>query len=199
MSAQVNDPVPATVPAPQDIQPEKGFIKDKDARNWFLTRLGHEGMMLDKIQRQNKIVEDTVKGLQEQGGYNTSKTGNSSENNIAGEEDMGVSIGNETRTENHYHYAAPQQPEIPQTQKSNGVSDWKLPAAILTAGALTGAGMYLSKSDGSVHNINPPAQQIIMPENRGPVVDTDLGVGFGQPESIDLVPLQKKENLNNEE
>ena len=42
-------------PTPTALGPENKW--DKLLRYWGYTRLGHEGVMLDKIQRQNRIVE----------------------------------------------------------------------------------------------------------------------------------------------
>lgn len=63
----------------------------KTIKNHMLVRLGHEGMMLDKIMRQNKIVRDGVRSFQR--GETTMGA------DVAKEEDMGVNIGNEI----HYH------------------------------------------------------------------------------------------------
>lgn len=155
------------------------FLRRKDARNAALLKLGHEAVVMDKYMRQNKIVENTVKGLQEQAGYNTGSDGQST----GEEEDMGVSIGNETRTETHYHY--PEQ----QTSKPNNL----LPAAVLAAGLATGAGLYFSRQPDT---IIPPAQQVIVEPSKSPLIDTDIGVGFDEPqqiENIQLVPLQRKQ------
>lgn len=76
-------------------------------------------MMLDKIQRQTKIVEDTVKAQQSEAGIEPSDG-----------EEMGVSIGNE----NHYH------------GKQNG---WALPMAALLGGAITGASLLYGLSQGT--------------------------------------------------
>lgn len=156
------------------------FLKKKDARNAALLRMGHEGVMMEKMMRQNKIVENTVKGLQEQAGYPTSAA---DPNSPSEEDDMGVNIGNETKTENHYHYQQPAQPQPEhQTSKQSNL----VPAAILAAGALTGAGLYFSKPDPA-----PPSQVIVEPSKPN---DYDIGVGFDEPEPInipDLVPLKK--------
>ncbi len=65
--------------------------KEKIARNWFNVRLGHEGMMLDKIQQQQKRVFE----IADRAANGT--TGKPSQS--AGDDDMGVNIGNEI----HYH------------------------------------------------------------------------------------------------
>lgn len=68
--------------------------KERVLRQQMLVRQAHEGMMLEKIQRQNKIVADDVK----------ERLGQSASEGEADE--MGVSIGNET----HYHYQGGGQP-----------------------------------------------------------------------------------------
>lgn len=157
---------------------EEKIIRNKDARNWSLTHLAHRGMMMDKIMRQNKIVENTVKGLQNESGIDTENLD---------EEDMGVNIGNESTTKNYYvEQAAPApppqlppqiimpEPKAPEPQKTN----W-LPASILAAGALTGAGLLYSKDnpEPTVPPAQPPA--VVKPE-----ADYDIGVGFGTPTPI---------------
>lgn len=154
------------------------FLKKKDARNAALLRMGHEAYMLDKITKQDKIVQNTVKGLQEEAGY----TNSADPDSPSEEDDMGVSIGNETKTENHYHYQQPPEPQVNQTNKPNNL----IPASILAAGALTGAGLYFSKPDPA-----PPSQVIVEPSKPN---DYDIGVGFDEPQPInipDLVPLKK--------
>lgn len=156
------------------------FLKRRDARNAALIRMGHEGIMMEKHMRQHKIVENTVKGLQEQAGYKTSHNEESS----SGEEDMGVNIGNESKTETHYHYPQPPQDESDKSKSNN----W-IPASILAAGALTGAGLYFNEPP------TPQPQQIIV-EPQDPTIGADIGVGFDEPEPIEnlqLVPLDKKE------
>ena len=169
-----------------------GVLREKDVRNLALLRIGHEGVMMDKINHQNQAVMDSVKGLQKEAGYEVSKPNP----NSSGEDDMGVSIGNESRTETHHHY----QQEPDKMSASNGneqnkpaASDWKLPASILAAGALTGAGLYLSRDQPSNAIINPPA--VVAPIDRDSAIDTSIGVGFGQPQKIEqlnLVPLDKE-------
>lgn len=162
-----------------------GVLRKKDLRMMGLLRIGHEGVMMDKINRQNRIVEDSVKGLQKEAGYETSQD----PSNEDGEEDMGVSIGNETRTEHHYHYEQPKTEEKPVAEE-NKTSKWLMPAAILGAGALTGAGIYASKEPS-----NPPA--VVVPDDKDTMIDTDIAVGFGKPqkiESLDLVPLDEIES-----
>ena len=71
-----------------------------------LIRLGHEGMMLDKINRQRRIVENGVRA------YQRGETTVSAEDQAVGE-DMGVNVGNTI----HYHMeqpaTPPAQPTVP--------------------------------------------------------------------------------------
>ena len=121
------------------------FLKKKDARNAALLQMGHRAYMLEKTMKQDKIVQDTVKGLQEQAGYKTSADPDSPSEE---DDDMGVNIGNETKTEHHYHYQQPEQP-VNQTSKPSNL----IPASILAAGLLTGAGLYFNKQPAT-----PPQQ-----------------------------------------
>lgn len=74
------------VPEPIDDLP----WREKWFKLFMFTRLGHEGMMLDKIQQQTR----SVLRLAEQ-----AKTGNFQASPESAEDEMGVSIGNEV----HYH------------------------------------------------------------------------------------------------
>lgn len=68
----------------------------KIARNVALKHLTHEGIMLEKIMRQNRMAEKIA---------DVAATGKA--DSIVPEEDMGVAIGNEyhEHNENHYHVA----------------------------------------------------------------------------------------------
>lgn len=68
--------------------------------NWGRLRLGHEGMMLNKILRQNRIVEQLAAQTRE-GKFSGGQTPSDLEG-----EDMGVSIGNEI----HNHYEGGRKP-----------------------------------------------------------------------------------------
>lgn len=133
---------------------------------WAMTRLAHEGMMLDKIQRQSRIVEDSVKHLQKEAGISTEEPEPQGDEES---EQMGVSIGNKVT---HQHYYS-QKTENETTAGSNG----GLKAAILglAASALLGpaAGVathwFLSEDE---------------PAETTPSTDTtsDVTPGFGVPE-----------------
>jgi hypothetical protein len=103
---------------------------EKFKRLWLQMRLGHEGMMLDKIQRQNQIVEQLAKGAQV-GKFN---------GDLGTGRPSGVAIGNETKHETHYHYENTQ----PVTTKSSAF--WPL---LGTAGliGMTALGVYSLKPE----------------------------------------------------
>lgn len=106
---------------------------DKLLRNWAYTRLGHEGMMLDKIDRQNRIVEVLARNA---------ATGDVGDVRGWPEgDDMGVNIGNEI----HYHNTqSPQPTETPtqQTQQPAPSPAAKLwPWALAAAAGLAGFGL----------------------------------------------------------
>ena len=106
---------------------------DKLLRNWAYTRLGHEGMMLDKIDRQNRIVEVLARNA---------ATGDVGDVRGWPEgDDMGVNIGNEI----HYHgthaqQASTQSAEAPKpAAPSPAVKLW--PWALAAAAGLAGFGL----------------------------------------------------------
>lgn len=81
----------ATTEATQEEQPLSW--REKLLKNWMLTRLAHEGAMIDKLQQQQKRMFQVA---------DLALTGKAGEESVSanGDEDMGVSIGNEI----HYHY-----------------------------------------------------------------------------------------------
>lgn len=81
----------AEAPVPPEEVPESW--KEEFGRLWLQTRLGHEAMMLDKMQKQNAEVMALAKAT---------RTGTVGQPDAPEGEDMGVSIGNK---EYHYHYA----------------------------------------------------------------------------------------------
>jgi hypothetical protein len=120
-------------------------------------------MMLDKILRQNKMVEDGVKGLRHENGVGSTYTNADIPHN---EEDMGVNIGNESRTENiHYH-----------TQNGGFTAGnmLALPLSILLAGVISGAGLYFGLKD------NPQEQA----KPQTPDSTAGLIVDFGEPKDF---------------
>lgn len=100
--------------------PQPGAWWDKLFRMWAQTRLAHEGMMLEKIGRQNQIVQQNATALMAEahGGQ------------LPEVEEMGVSIGNET----HNTYTVP---------AANGGTLQKLLPWILAAGL--GGGLLWSQ------------------------------------------------------
>ena len=105
---------------------KKESWREKLERNWFQTRLAHEGMMIGKLREQNKIVQDNIKNM---AGIKSS------------DDEMGdVNIGNETH--NHYDSTttsgvpAPKAPESP--SGLSPLAKGLLGAALLAGGA--GAG-----------------------------------------------------------
>jgi hypothetical protein len=104
--------------------------RQKFLRNWMNTRLGHEGMMLDKILRQNRIVEQLAAQTRN-GKFSGGPTPSVPEG-----EDMGVSIGNEI----HHHYGSKPQATV----KPPSVLGKLLVAASLLAGG-AGAGVLASQ------------------------------------------------------
>jgi len=119
---------------PRTLGPENKW--DKLLRYWGYARLGHEGMMLDKIQRQTRIVEVLARNaatgdVEDMRGWPGTGDG----------DDMGVNIGNEI----HYHGGnGAERPStaLPATAEQPK-KNWLLPLAL--AGALgTGAAIPLA-------------------------------------------------------
>jgi len=134
----------------QTTMPERALLQqgvDWVAKHWARVRLGHEGFMLDKIQRQSRIVEQLAKNAM---------TGDSQATDAwpgnDGGDAMGVNIGDHI----HYHYAdqeteTPQQAETQQPTQSS----WKTKAAIATALLAGGTGVGAMTQAW----LQPPAQE----------------------------------------
>lgn len=106
------------------------------AKYWPRIRLGHEGLMLEKIARQNRIVETLARNTMSGNmGDVTGWPGN------AEEDAMGVNIGDHI----HYHKAepAPASPPVAESQ----LSKW-LPYAV--AAALAVGGYYLGRQSPTI-------------------------------------------------
>lgn len=111
--------------------------REKLMRLWMQSRLAHEGMMLDKIQKQNEMVRElAVKSANGTIGR---------DHKMPSGDDMGVRIGDEV----HNHFwppthgkgtkpTEPTQPTAPTPQQPSSTNDW-LKSALLAAGLL-GAG-----------------------------------------------------------
>ena len=128
--------------------------REKLLRHWMQTRLGHEGMMLEKIRRQNRIVEQLAAQTRD------GKFSGGAVPSVPEGEDMGVSIGNEV----HHHYASEQPARTP--AKLPGVlGKLAVAASILAGGA--GAGVLATQ----LWPTDPPA-----------VVDTDTVTDVTFPE-----------------
>ena len=148
----------STEPQPQEkSQSSSGTDSkwDKLLRNWAYTRLGHEGMMLDRIDRQGRIVEVLAR--------NTATGDLSDMQGWPEGDDMGVNIGNEI----HYHNTqspqlAPQPIETPtpptqQPAPSPAAKLW--PWALAAAAGLAGFGLpyVFTRPD------PPPAAEVEFP------------------------------------
>lgn len=127
--------------------------------NWAGTRLAHEGIMLDKIQRQNRIVQDSVQHLQREAGYEVSDLEASEE-----DDGMGVSIGNKI---NHTHYH----------QEKSDSGGLKSAMIGLAAAAVLGplAGVV---TNWALNDKDEPQESRV-----GAFID--LVPGFGEPEWVD--------------
>ena len=106
---------------PQPNQPDMNWAA-KVQKNWILTRLGHEGLMLDSIQKQGAIVRDSVRWLQDSARVKHTEG--------EGGEAMGVNIGNEI----HYHGWTPPQQQAAQQPQTPPQNNQSTPQATPEAG-----------------------------------------------------------------
>jgi len=104
---------------------------DKFTKNWANIRLGHEALMLDKIQRQNRIVEVVAR--------NTMTGEMEDTEGLPGNDDMGVAIGNEIH--NHWQSSAPADVATSGPSLASKIAPY-LATALLAAGG-TGLGAYV--------------------------------------------------------
>jgi len=116
---------------------------NKIKRNWANARLAHEGMMLEKIRRQNRIAELDARNAM------TGETENTEgwpQTDGKGD-DMGVSIGNE----NHYHYPEPPTlaPSPPESRPSPEPEPQPTPALKKPLSKLAKVGIIAALSTGS--------------------------------------------------
>ena len=138
------------------------------AKHWPRVRLGHEAFMLDKIQRQTRIVEQLAKNAMTGDDTNTDEWPGSD-----GDDAMGVKIGDTTI---NYHYPAtpPQQPvqtatptpmpDTPATQPTPTASVaperskiWQTLAIAAIGGGLGAGAMALPGLFGDKDTTQPPA------------------------------------------
>lgn len=107
------------------------------AKHWPRVRLGHEGMMLEKIQRQSRCVETLARNTM------TGKMGDVTGWPSSGEEeDMGVNIGDHI----HYHMPATsseangeaaKEPDISEAPQDLAEGRTEAPAEMSTKAVLT--------------------------------------------------------------
>jgi len=107
-------------------------------KHWPRIRLGHEGMMLDKITRQNRCVEVLARNAMT-GEMDNAEGWPGQE----GDDDMGVSIGD---TIVNHNYPQPSEPNVPAPSKSLAAKalPWLLGAAIPASGAMGALATYLA-------------------------------------------------------
>lgn len=144
--------------------------REKAIRNQIYLRQGHEGAMLERVQRVQRISEDLAKSLQRSAGEEFSSE------DAGQEEDMGVSIGNEV-TEVHYHMppqptAPPQRhhssPISPLPTTQSGITRREIAAWVLAAalGGGAAANWWLGNSQDTTNNVVPGFGKPRMVEER---------------------------------
>lgn len=108
--------------------------RDEHIENVLNTRLGYEGMMLDKLVKQNADVRSLARQARE------GTIGQPDAATAAESDEMGVSIGNKTFN-THHHYPSPQE-----TLLSDTDNPWPLrlaKAGIIAAAIASGGGLGL--------------------------------------------------------
>jgi hypothetical protein len=132
---------------------------EKFKRMWMETRLAHEAMTLEKLQRQSGLVDRLVRKTQD--GTLGKPTGEPQE--FAEAATMGVMIGNEI----HHHY----EPGAPSKTATGPAADtplWKKAAALAAIMAATGGGgaalsTYLMQPDEEPPAIGQPVEFPVPP------------------------------------
>lgn len=119
-------------PQESTLPPEGNAVKqgvDWVAKHWVRVRLAHEGMMLEKIQRQNRIVEVNARNTM------TGKVDDVTDWPSREGKEMGVDIGDHIT---HHHYPAP--PPLPSPAQQPKSQFPKLLAKVAITAALVGSG-----------------------------------------------------------
>lgn len=143
--------------------------REKFKRHWLSLRgLGWEAMMLDKVQRQNKIVRETVQRQM------NGTLGKPIEGQAVEEDDMAIRIGDEVH--NHYSTPAPAPtpaaaPATPATAGMSALGKAALGAALALGGAGAGAAVVNALS-------GQPSTTVVAPSG----VDTDTSVRITIPQ-----------------
>lgn len=138
------------------------------AKHWPRIRLGHEGMMLDKIDRQRQIVEQLAQN-QMTGNYTNTELWPKADDGNG--EDMGVKIGDEI----HYHTTTTQpaapQPATPVESTSSKLLPYLLAAALAGGSGLGGALLATQLA-------KPATTVIEQPVVQQPNIDTDTDTQY---------------------
>jgi len=151
--------------------------REKVAKNWINTRLAHEGMMLDKIQRQGALVRRLIRKTQN----GTLGTATDEPEDAVEADDVGVMIGNEI----HNHYGQQPTPSAPSASVSSGAGTearpatvetaetplWKKAAALAAVMAGTGGAAGLASYLTTQPAEKPPAVEIPAPPGYGVEVE----------------------------
>jgi hypothetical protein len=127
-------------------------------RQWMQLKMGFEGMMLDKIMRQNQIARDIAQRTAD------GTLGQPLPKGESVEDDMGIRIGDEQHT--HYH-------TTPQATQGSALSKVALGASLLSTGGMAGVlgAMLMNEPTPVVVEPSPPA--IVQPS-----ADSDTKYGL---------------------
>lgn len=166
----------AELPNPPETTPEQ--FKQEFKENWMNSRLAHEGLMLEEVQRRNRATHAMAKFAAT---ADVAQLVKDLSPDATEGDDVGVSIGNKTFI---YHTAqaaqantttqAPEAAPLAASNTTNTLGKLAAAGALLGAGGLgaVGAGLaidYLTKPD--------PAP-IVQPVQPGIDTDTNAGLRF---------------------
>jgi len=158
----------------EPIQPKTW--RERISRQGLLLHHAHRGMMLNKILRQNKIVEENAR--QQLGvayGEDTAKLAATDE-----DEDMGVSVGNE----NHYHFQTTSAPTpitnpSPENQNLNNSKQGKIPQWLTIGTLLASSGIIGASLNNHFNPATPNSNTLPTPEDQDTI--SIIKPGFGTP------------------
>lgn len=135
--------------------------REKFKRQYLQLKMGFEGMMLDKIMKQNAIARD-VAIRTANGTIGQMQSGEGAEG-----DDMGIRIGDEI---NHHYHSEPQPPAV--NHSIGTLGKVAIAAGLVGAGAVPGAVAAYMLTRPEPPHIQPAEPQL-------PAFDSDTRYGLG--------------------